>query len=79
MESYAPNVVYQFSLYNGNELIDRQAYSSSNTYISPIDVRQSSEYHLYCSIIPEDRIEEGDACTQRVYTEFMKQNDCIIN
>lgn len=79
MEVFGDDMVFQYSLYKGKERIDRQAYSVCPYYDTSIDVLHSDEYHLYCSIIPSDRIEEGDACTQRVYTAFMKQNDCVID
>lgn len=78
MENYSEECLYQFKLYVDGKLQEVQDYSTNNVYECAYDARTSESCTVYCSMIPTGDAELGDGSESRIYTAFMKQNDCVI-
>lgn len=78
IENYTSATLYQFTLQKGRDVIQKQEYSANNTFLTDININESDDYQLYCAMIPEECLGEGDQCPERVNISFMKQNTCII-
>lgn len=79
MENYSDETLYRYELREEGKIIEVQEYSENNTFITDIDVRITSSYTLYCSMIPAACVEEGDSCPERIRQSFMKQNSSFID
>lgn len=71
MDNWSEDCLYQFALYQNGKRVDLQNYSENNTYISPIDVRVTEGYKLYCRMIPKSDQELGAASENKINTIFM--------
>lgn len=78
MENYCTDTLYQFELYKENTLVEKIDFSENNYYVCEIDISNSTEYKLICSMIPTECKEQKEACEDYIRVEFMKQNQCII-